>query len=146
MRRKRWFVGTVVAAVMVLGITGGAVMAQAATDPDGDSPIRGLASRVAEILGIDETRVQDAIEQAKAEMFSEKLQAKLDKLVESGRLTPEQAVGYKTWIESRPEGFSPKLFGGFGKHRRYGDRGFHRGWGYRGTPTVPAPDATGTTL
>ena len=145
MRRRHWFIGTVVAAVMVLGITGGAVMAQEATDPDGDSPVRGLASRVAEILGIDETRVQDAIEQAREEMHSERLQAKLDKLVESGRLTLEQAEEYKTWIESRPEGLSPRNFGGFGRHGRFGGRGFHRGWGY-GAPTAPAPDATGTTL
>ena len=120
MTRKRWFIGTVVAALMALGIAGGAVMAQ---EGDGDSPISSFASRVAEILGIEETRVQDAMDQARREMFSERLQAWLDEMVESGRITQEQADEYKTWIESRPEG----AFEHFGK-RGFRGRGFHGDW------------------
>lgn len=123
MTRKRWLIGTVLAALMALGIAGGVVLAQAA---DGDSPMKSFAGRVAEILGIDETRVQDAMNQARQEMFSERLQEKLDKMVESGRITQEQADEYKAWIESQPDGAFKK----FGKRGHHDGRGFHRGWNW----------------
>ena len=78
MRKRYWLTGTIVAAVMVLGIMGGVAMAQETSDEDGDSEKRSFAARVADILGLDETTVQDAIDQAKAEMQEEALQAKLD--------------------------------------------------------------------
>ena len=146
MKRKRWFIGSLMAAVVVLGITGGAVMAQEATGPDGDSPIMGLAARVAEILGIDEVRVQEAIVQAKAEMHAERLQARLDAMVSSGRLTQEQADAYKAWIEARPEGLSPRSFGRFGGRGGFGRHGFHGGWSFKWAPAAPAPDGLETTL
>ena len=123
MRKRYWLTGTIVAAVMVLGIMGGVVMAQE-TD-DGDSEKQSFAARVADTLGLDETTVQDAMDEAREEMREEALQAKLDRLVENGHMTQEQADEYETWIESRPDGLSPKLFGGFGKkHHRFGGRGW----------------------
>ena len=131
MRKRYWLTGTIVAAVMVLGIMGGVAMAQETSDEDGDSEKRSFAARVADILGLDETTVQEAIDQAKAEMQEEALQAKLDWLVENGHMTQDQADEYKTWIESKPEGLSPKMFGGFGKKRhRFGGRG----WGKSKAP------------
>ena len=145
MKRKRWLIVSIMGAVMALGIASGVVAAQEATGPDGDSTIRGLAARVAEILGIDETQVQDAIEQAKAEMHDERLDAHLAAMVYSGRLTQEQADEYRVWIESRPEGLSPKAFGGRGRHGRSG--GHFGGRGFFGGPqTVPTPEGTETTL
>ncbi len=134
MRKRYWLTGTIVAAVMVMGIMGGVAMAQETSDEDGDSERQSFAARVADILGLDETTVQDAIDQAKAEMQEEALQAKLDRLVENGHMTQEQADEYKTWIESKPEGLSPKMFGGFGKkHHRFGGRGWG-GWGKSKAP------------
>ena len=134
MRKRYWLTGTIVAAVMVLGIMGGVAMAQETSDEDGDSEKKSFAARVAEILGLDETTVQDAIDQAKAEMQEEALQAKLDWLVENGHMTQDQADEYKTWIESKPEGLSPRMFGGFGKkHHRFGGRG-SGGWGKSKAP------------
>ena len=134
MRKRYWLTGTIVAAVMVLGIMGGVAMAQETSDEDGDSERQSFAARVADILGLDETTVQDAIDQARAEMQEEALQAKLDRLVENGHMTQEQADEYKTWIESKPEGLSPKMFGGFGKkHHRFGGRGWG-GWGKSKAP------------
>ena len=134
MRKRYWLTGTIVAAVMVLGIMGGVAMAQETSDEDGDSEKKSFAARVAEILGLDETTVQDAIDQAKAEMQEEALQAKLDWLVENGHMTQDQADEYKTWIESKPEGLSPKMFGGFGKkHHRSGGSGWG-GWGKSKAP------------
>ena len=134
MRKRYWLTGTIVAAVMVLGIMGGVAMAQETSDEDGDSEKKSFAARVADILGLDETTVQDAIDQAKAEMQEEALQAKLDWLVENGHMTQDQADEYKTWIESKPEGLSPRMFGGFGKkHHRFGGRG-SGGWGKSKAP------------
>ena len=129
MKKRYWLTGTIVAAVMLLGIMGGVAMAQETDDEDGDSTKQSFAARVADILGLDETTVQDAMDEAREEMREEALQAKLDWLVENGHMTQEQADEYKTWIESKPEGLSPKMFGGFGKKRhRFGGRG----WGGRG--------------
>ena len=54
--------------------------------------------------------------------FDEALQARLDKLVEAGRITQEQADELKAWYDERPEGV-PGLGFGFGKHS------FHKGGG-----------------
>ena len=97
------------------------------------------------ILGLDETQVQDALDQATAEIRDERLQQKLDSLVESGRLTQEQADEYSEWAQARPEGLSPKfghqgrgLFGGRGR----GGHGSH-GRGYFSAPSeAPAPEGT----
>ena len=136
MTRRRWLIGTVVAALMALGVAGGVVMAQ---EGDGESPIRSFASRVAAILGIEETQVQDAMDQARREMFDERVQIWLDEMVASGRITQEQADEYKTWIESRPEG----AFERFGK-RGHRDHGFHDGWGREGTHEDRSAESTGT--
>ena len=121
---------------MALGVAGGVVMAQ---EGDGDSPIRSFASRVAAILGIEETQVQDAMDQARREMFDERVQIWLDEMVASGRITQEQADEYKAWIESRPEG----SFGHFGK-RGFRGRGFHGGWHWDRGHEAPSSESTGT--
>ena len=140
MKKRYWLTGTIVAAVMVLGIMGGVVMAQETSADDGDSEKRSFAARVADILDLDETTVQDAINQARDEMREEALQAKLDWLVENGHMTQEQADEYKTWIESKPEGLSPKMFGGFGKkHHRFKGRGW--GGGGKSKPSVDSGDS-----
>ena len=136
MTRRRWLIGTVLAALMALGIAGGVVLAQEA---DEDSMMKSFAGRVAEILGLEETRVQDAIDQARQEMFSERLQEKLDKMVESGRITREQADEYKAWVESQPDGAFKK----FGKRGHHGG-GFHRGWHWDRGHEKPSTESSGT--
>ena len=70
---------------------------------EGGSPLQSFASRVAVILGLDETQVQDAFSQAAGELQVDRLQLKLDRLVENGRLTQEEADEYKEWYLSRPD-------------------------------------------
>jgi len=139
--RKRWFVATLLVGVLAVGLTGGTVLAQ--TDgTSSDSPIGRFASKVATILGLDETLVQDALKQAAGEIQDEAIQRKLDRLVENGRLTQEQADGYYEWYQSRPEGIFPGR--GFGGHGFF--RGGHGGHGtgfWQQTP--PAPESTETT-
>ena len=62
MRRRRWFVVSLIVAVLALSVTGGAVLAQGSGGQDGDSPLKSFAARVAGILGLEETQVQDALD------------------------------------------------------------------------------------
>ncbi|MBI4200587.1 MAG: hypothetical protein HY535_08975 [Chloroflexi bacterium] len=144
--KRRWLFLGLLAGVLALGITGGTVLAQSG-DSGGGSPLNSFVSRVAAILGLDEAKVQGAFKQAAKEMEDEALQQKLDRMVEQGRLTREQADQIKTWYQSRPEALSPGFpFPGFRGH------GFHRGgwmWGGKGfnhmaAPT-PTPQSSGTT-
>ena len=147
--KLRWFLIPLVVGVLALGISGGVVLAEAGGTST-DSPIKSFASRVATILGLDETKVQDAMNQAATQLQDEGLQRKLDAMVKQGRITQEQADQLKQWYQSRPKVLSPGGplggFGGFGEH------GFHgRGmWGFGGhgmrpMPAAPTPGTTGTT-
>lgn len=129
MNKRRWLYALILTGLLVIGITGGAVLAHGGGE-NGDSPVKSFASRVAGILGLDESQVQDAFKQARAEMQDEALQAKLDKMVESGRLTQEEADEYKEWYDSRPDTLTPG-FGGRKFHfgQGFGSRRFHHGMG-----------------
>jgi len=129
MNKRRWLYALILTGLLVIGITGGAVLAHGGGE-NGDSPVKSFASRVAGILGLNESQVQDAFKQARAEMQDEALQAKLDKMVESGRLTQEEADEYKEWYDSRPDTLTPG-FGGRKFHfgQGFGSRRFHHGMG-----------------
>ena len=87
-----------------------------------DSTTNTLAIRVAEILGLDVTEVDDAIKQARKELMNEAIEKKLNSLVENGRLTQEQAGEYLNWIQSRPDGKRA-----IGKHF-FGKLAHHGSW------------------
>ena len=129
MNKRRWLYAFLLTGLLVIGITGGAVLAHGGGE-NGDSPVKSFASRVAGILGLDESQVQDAFKQARAEMQDEALQAKLDKMVEKGRLTQEEADEYKEWYDSRPDTLTPG-FGGRKFHfgQGFGGLRFHHGMG-----------------
>lgn len=121
--KKRWIIVSVVMAALAIALTGGAILAQ---DEDEDGS-KSFAGRVAEILGLQEDTVADAMQQAKEDMRDEAVKAKLDALVEAGEITQEEADEYLEWLESRPD----VNFGG-GHGRGHGKRGFGRrhGWGW----------------
>ncbi|MCZ6534978.1 MAG: hypothetical protein O6914_03235 [Chloroflexi bacterium] len=129
MNKRRWLYALILTGLLVIGITGGAVLAHGGGE-NGDSPVKSFASRVAGILGLNESQVQDAFDQARTEIQDEALQAKLDKMVESGRLTQEEADEYKEWYDSRPDTLTPG-FGGRKFHfgQGFGSRRFHHGMG-----------------
>ena len=129
MNKRRWLYAFLLTGLLVIGITGGAVLAHGGGE-NGDSPVKSFASRVAGILGLDESQVQDAFKQARAEVQDEALQAKLDKMVEKGRLTQEEADEYKEWYDSRPDTLTPG-FGGRKFHfgQGFGGLRFHHGMG-----------------
>ena len=114
MMTRRWLAIPAVAGLAAVTALGGIAVAGSTGD-------RGeTGSRVAEILELDEQTVTDAFGEAMQQQFDEALQARLNNLVEAGRITQEQADELKAWYDERPEGV-PGI--GFGK------RGFHRGGG-----------------
>ena len=125
--RKRTFVAAMVVGLLALALVGGGVLAQT-PDEDGNSAGNSFAARVAEILDLEEADVEAALKQARADMLDERLDAHIDRLVERGVLTDEQAEEYRSWLDDRPDDL-PQLGGrghGPGRH------GFVRGHGKSG--------------
>ena len=71
---------------------------------NGAPPRQGaLEARVAEILGIDLQELEAAVKQVRTETNKETLDARLQELVDSGKLTKQQADELKSWLNSRPD-------------------------------------------
>jgi uncharacterized protein YggL (DUF469 family) len=88
------------AVTMVVGTTGAALADDGqASQPKPD----GLLARVAQILNIDVQKLKDAFQQALGEMRTERQNTGLQNLVDSGKLTQEQADQLKAWLDSRPD-------------------------------------------
>ena len=108
MRKKHWLIGLLALMALVVGVGSGTALAQE-SGFDGKSQVRGVISRVANILGLDEQQVQDAFEQAQQELrderFEEMIGQRLADLVESGRITQEQADELREWYTARPDSF-----------------------------------------
>lgn len=139
-RKKKWMIVGIIAAIVVLvaGIVGGVVVyAQSTSTPSNNNTGKSFADRVATILGLDQTTVENAFTQARKEMKDEALTNRLNSLVAQGKLTQQQADQYKSWWESRPD--VPAISG------LQGPRGF-RG-GFRCPPGFgqPAPSPTPST-
>ena len=130
--RKRWIFVPVILVILALGATAGATLADGHGE-DGGSRFGSFASRVAGILGLDDSTVQDAFIQASQELRDERLQTKLDRLVEQGVIAQEQADEYKEWYQSKPEGLD---FGhrshNFGGTRFFFKSRFHNFGGHGG--------------
>ena len=124
-------------AVLLAGSIAGIAFAQDSTDSSGNT----LFARVATILGIDQTKLEDAFAQAQKEMRNEALTDYLDKLVEEGKITRAEADQYRGWWDSKPDALD-KLAPGFGFGGRGG--GFGPGCGMRIAP-YQSTQSTGTT-
>ena len=134
--KSRWLIvpfGVLALAAVVVGAFaatgGGALFADSDADSDADADGDGFAARVADILGLEESAVSDAMAQAKREMRSEALRSALDAKVEAGDITQEQADEYFEWAESAPEWAAGAHFGrGDRDGRRGHGKKFGRGW------------------
>jgi myosin heavy subunit len=98
--KKFIIIVSVVAAIVLVGSLTGVALAQ--TGSAGSSG-KTLLARVAEILGIDQQKVEDAVAQAQSEMQNEALDNYLKNLVDKGTITQAQADQYKAWIQSKPD-------------------------------------------
>ncbi len=113
--KKFIIISIVVAVVVLVGASVGVVFAAdnppAQTQP---APVKDeLTSRVAQILGIDQAKLESAFNQARKELAAQRLDTYLKKLVTDGKLTQQQADQYKQWIQSRPNIDLPGGPGGF---------------------------------
>ena len=128
MKKLRIIIPIAMAVVAVAVIGFSVVLAQ--ENENGDSNTSKLAAKVAEILGLDASEVDEAINQARRELTDEAVQNNLNALVEKGGLTQAQADEYLDWIQSKPENipaigkqFSEKMGrhkGGKGQGRFFG--------------------------
>lgn len=128
--KRRWLFVPIIVVLLGLGITIGGVLAQ--DGGDGDGAVKSFAGRVAAILGLGEAEVKDALTQAATEARQDRLTRKLDRLVDQGRITQDQADEYREWLQSKPSGFDlERNFRGGGAHGLFGRRMFG-GHGMRG--------------
>lgn len=140
-RRKKFIIITVaVAAVVVAGCLAGVVFANPENgDASQPEPKDGaLLDRVCEIyeentgVTIDPQQLRDAFAQAQREVRDEALESRLQKLVDEGKITQDEADQYLEWWQSRPDvavGF------GFRGHGGFCGMGGPLGWGGPGAPT-----------
>ena len=105
MTKRRWIVAAAVVGLLIVGVTGGTLMAQQAGDDDGDAvETKSFADRVAEVLGLDTETVEDAFDQAKRSMFDERVRKKLDAAVEKGLIDQSKVDEIMEWLAERPDG------------------------------------------
>lgn len=128
MSKKLKILIPVLVALVLLTVGGAAtVMAEDQPTPPPETKsevkIKGLLTRVAEILGIPEEELANAVKQAQSEMREEAFNQALAKAVEKGRLTEEAANEIKEWWGQRPaalgQGQFPPMFGAPGMGGRH---------------------------
>ena len=130
-RKKRWFLVPILVGLLTIGISAGVALAHGGGG-DGGTALSSFSNRVAAILGLEESKVQDAFTQASEEAREEwqaakeaRLKDKLDQMVEDGSIDQEQADQYMEWLQSRPEGIRSWLgIRGFRGHGMSGEHGF----------------------
>ena len=157
---KKWIAVLAILGIVAVGITGGVVVAQSTEPQDSDATVdksaNSFAARVAGFLGLGTEEVEGAFQQARREMQNDGFKKRLDRMVDRGRLTQEQADEQYNWLQSRPDsvkqGFrgSGKFRQGFGWTRgRAQWRGFGHGRFHWAGPRhdgadlgAPAPEST----
>lgn len=130
--KRKWVFIPILAAVvlLVVGTIGVGVYANTGKSTSSDNNTT-FTARVAEILGIDQSKVESAFEQARQEMRDEAMNERLQKMIDDGKITQEQADQYKEWIKSKPD--LPAVFDGQHKMgERGGKGGCFPGMGGRG--------------
>jgi hypothetical protein len=145
LKKRRIVIISALAGAMILtmGLVGGVAYANSstATTKTASNPQTVLADKVATILGVDSSKVEAAFTEAQKEIQSEAQDAQLQKLVDAGTITQDQATEYKTWIESRPDVNIPGLEGGMGGGM---GRGGMMGHGAGAPPDAPPAEQSGT--
>jgi hypothetical protein len=143
-KRKMVIISALAAAVILtVGLVGGIAYADSSTSTDSaaKNPQMVLADKVASILGLDASEVEAAFTQAQKEIKAERLDNQLQKLVDDGKISQDEAAQYKTWLESRPDIDIPGLDSGRGGR---GGHGGMMGPGMGTPPGAPPDSATGT--
>ena len=103
-RTKKFIVVVALLAVALVAGTTGVVLAQ--DNGDGTGPHQELLARVAQILGIDQQKLEDAFQQAvteKREQLKEDFDQKLQEMVNEGTITQEQLNEFTAWLSAKPD-------------------------------------------
>jgi hypothetical protein len=116
MWKRKWFIPVVVVSVLLIsGIVGGVLVAgsdSSSTTDDQNQTTDGyqaLLDRACAIyesktgVAIDAEQLRDALDEAQGELRDEALRTRLQKLVDEGQLTQEEAAQYLEWWQSRPD-------------------------------------------
>jgi hypothetical protein len=120
-KSRKFLLLLVLAVVIVAGSVGGIVYAQGDDEEDVASRTE-LLDRVADKLGIDPQQLKDAFTEVIEEMRDEAQLKWLEKAVEEGLITEEEAQAYSEWWAARPDiDFG---FGGLGQRGMLGFDGF----------------------
>ena len=105
---KRYMKYGIIAIVAVVALSAGITAVVSAESPEGEAgsdtgPGQIFLSKVAGILEIDEGELADVFKQARQEMRGEALEQRLQRAIEEGRITEEEADQIREWLDSRPE-------------------------------------------
>ncbi|MDD5289068.1 MAG: hypothetical protein PHY28_08175 [Dehalococcoidales bacterium] len=104
-----------------------------------------VMQKVATILGIDEATLKAAFQQAGVQLKSENFTKALDKAVENGKLTQEEADQIEAWWAERPAAVDKVMpgagIGGLGQGKRGEMRGGMRGGMMRFQQRLPGVKA-----
>jgi hypothetical protein len=108
-RSKKFIIISLIVAIVAIGSISGVALAQGGEDNGpaaGDGNLMERACAIYEEntgVAIDQQALQEAIAQAQNEMQTAAMEARLDKMVEDGVLTEEQAQQLQDWWQSRPD-------------------------------------------
>jgi len=112
-RRKKIILSVLLSTAAVIGITAGGVFADSETDTDAPAGHEALLERVCEIyedntgVAIEPEALSEALAEANQAMMAEAKEARLDRLVEEGVITQEEADQFTEWWEAKPDGMLP---------------------------------------
>jgi len=106
MRKYMKFGLIALVAIIALGV--GITAIAFAESPEGEVTENGgpgqiFIGKLADILGLDEGEVADAVQQARQEMREEMQQQRLQTALEEGLITEAEAKQIREWWDSRPE-------------------------------------------
>lgn len=115
-KKVKVLIATLVAVLLLMAGTTTVVMAQEGEETVPEPEVvteegaNGFLTRVADILGITEEELQAAFSEARQQMQDEAIIKFLDKAVEEGLITQEEADEILTWRQQRPEVLDSGLF------------------------------------
>ncbi len=110
-QRKKFILTGALVLAAVVATLGGVALAQADDESAGlvEDTQTALIEKVAEIYqantgtAIDAQELENAFAQAREEIMTETRDQFLDKLVEEGKITQEEADQWKAWLDARPD-------------------------------------------
>ena len=131
---KFWIGVFAIAALLAGAAATGIVVAQDSNSGEDTAP-KTILGRVAAILGLEKATVEDAFQQAHKDQRTQAYREMLNRRVEKGRMTSEEAEEQFLWFQSRPDSLADSFQRGghqrpgFGHPRSFKER--HPGVGMR---------------